>query len=36
MAKGAFSDINLAKTAALSGGTWSTPLPLANLQDDSR
>jgi hypothetical protein len=36
MALGQFSDINLAKAAVLSGGTWSAELPLANLQDDRR
>ncbi|CAN5643384.1 hypothetical protein BH10PSE5_BH10PSE5_19550 [soil metagenome] len=36
MALGKFSDLNLAKTAVLSGGTWAASLPLANMKDDAR
>lgn len=36
MALGKFADTNLALTAALTGGTWSAALPLANLLDDKR
>ncbi len=37
MALGKVTDINLARTAALTGGpTWSTDLPLANLVTDDR
>ncbi len=33
---GKFCDINLATTATLSGGVWSTDLPLANMQEEAR
>jgi hypothetical protein len=33
---GRFTDINLARTATLTGGAWSVDLPLANLLDESR
>lgn len=33
-ALGKFADTNLARTAVLSGGTWSTDLPLANMQTE--
>lgn len=36
MALGRIADINLAKVATLSGGTWSAGLPLTNIQDESR
>ncbi|MFN3858429.1 MAG: hypothetical protein ACK4RV_11845 [Caulobacter sp.] len=36
MALGRFADINLARTAALSGGSWSPDWPLANVQDGRR
>lgn len=36
MAIGRFSDENLIRTSALSGGEWSAELPLANLLDEKR
>lgn len=36
MALGKFADVNLARTATLSGGAWSADLPLDNLKEDSR
>lgn len=33
---GRFTDINHARTATLTGGTWSGDLPLSNLQDETR